>query len=48
MLANMTPDSFARSQALAELALPQQGVTFSVYGDQRGTEKIFPSAWCRG
>ena len=38
----MTPDTFARCQALAELALPQQGVTFSVYSDQRGTEKIFP------
>ena len=38
----MTPDTFARCQALAELALAQQGVTFSVYSDQRGTEKIFP------
>lgn len=35
-------DAFARHQALAERALLQQGVTFSVYGDQRGTEKIFP------
>ncbi|HEY4243816.1 MAG TPA: circularly permuted type 2 ATP-grasp protein, partial [Kofleriaceae bacterium] len=32
----------ARSQGLAETALLQQGVTFSVYGDARGTEKIFP------
>jgi uncharacterized circularly permuted ATP-grasp superfamily protein len=36
------PDGFARAQALAEHALLQQGVTFSVYGDSRGTEKIFP------
>ena len=36
------PDGFARAQALAEHALLQQGVTFSVYGDARGTEKIFP------
>ena len=35
-------EEFARCQALAELALLNQGVTFSVYADQRGTEKIFP------
>ena len=33
---------FARAQQLAELALLNQGVTFSVYDDARGTEKIFP------
>ena len=38
----MTPDTFARFQALAELALAQWGVTFSVYSDQRGTEKVMP------
>jgi uncharacterized circularly permuted ATP-grasp superfamily protein len=32
----------ARAQALAERALLSQGVTFSVYSDERGTEKIFP------
>ncbi len=42
MLAALTPDEFARAQALAELALLNQGVTFSVYKDSRGTEKIFP------
>jgi uncharacterized circularly permuted ATP-grasp superfamily protein len=42
LLAGMRPDEFARAQALAEHALLQQGVTFSVYGDSRGTEKIFP------
>lgn len=42
LLARMTPDELARAQALAETALLQQGVTFSVYGDSRGTEKIFP------
>jgi uncharacterized circularly permuted ATP-grasp superfamily protein len=35
-------DAFVRQQALAELALLNQGVTFSVYADSRGTEKIFP------
>ncbi len=33
---------FAVCQGLAERALLDQGVTFSVYSDQRGTEKIFP------
>ena len=42
LLGGLTPQAFARCQALAELALVQQGVTFSVYSDQRGTEKVFP------
>jgi uncharacterized circularly permuted ATP-grasp superfamily protein len=33
---------FAHLQQLAERALMNQGVTFSVYKDQQGTEKIFP------
>jgi uncharacterized circularly permuted ATP-grasp superfamily protein len=37
-----TRDEFARAQGLAEKALLDQGVTFSVYSDDRGTEKIFP------
>lgn len=36
------PEDFARSQALAEMAMRTQGVTFSVYADNRGTEKVFP------
>jgi uncharacterized circularly permuted ATP-grasp superfamily protein len=32
----------ARAQALAEKSLLDQGVTFSVYSDRRGSEKIFP------
>jgi uncharacterized circularly permuted ATP-grasp superfamily protein len=35
-------EDFARFQRLAERALLNQGVTFSVYSDSRGTEKIFP------
>ncbi len=42
MLSSLTPAQFARYQSLAELSLYNQGVTFSVYSDQRGTEKIFP------
>src|ERR1043165_8350629 len=40
--ATRPPDELTRCQALAETALLHQGVTFSVYGDSRGTEKIFP------
>ena len=32
----------ARAHQLAELSLMNQGVTFSVYKDERGTEKVFP------
>ena len=42
LLDRMSPEELARSQGLAETALLQQGVTFSVYGDARGAEKIFP------
>jgi uncharacterized circularly permuted ATP-grasp superfamily protein len=42
LLGNMTPEVFGRCQALAELALAQRGVTFSVYSDSRGTEKVMP------
>jgi uncharacterized circularly permuted ATP-grasp superfamily protein len=35
-------DEIARAQALAERSLLNQGVTFSVYSDDRGSEKIFP------
>ena len=37
-----TAEAFVRSQGIAELALLNQGVTFSVYADEKGTEKIFP------
>jgi uncharacterized circularly permuted ATP-grasp superfamily protein len=42
LLSSLSADDFARSQTLAELALVQQGVTFSVYSDQRGSEKVMP------
>ena len=37
-----SPDEFAKRQGLAEIAMMKQGVTFSVYADKRGTEKVFP------
>jgi uncharacterized circularly permuted ATP-grasp superfamily protein len=42
MLNAIQPAEFTRYQSLAELSLYNQGVTFSVYSDQRGTEKIMP------
>ena len=42
LLANMSPDSFARCRRSPSSRSLQQGVTFSVYSDDRGTEKIFP------
>ncbi|QRN94230.1 circularly permuted type 2 ATP-grasp protein [Archangium violaceum] len=42
LLGTRAPEDFARLQSLAERALLNQGVTFSVYSDQRGTERIFP------
>ncbi|PTL82400.1 circularly permuted type 2 ATP-grasp protein [Vitiosangium sp. GDMCC 1.1324] len=41
-LGGRTAEDFARLQGLAERALLNQGVTFSVYSDRRGTERIFP------
>ena len=35
MLDGLSPEGFQRCQSLAELSLVQQGVTFSVYSDQR-------------
>ena len=42
MVADGSTEEFARTQALAEAALLNQGVTFCVYSDSRGVEKIFP------
>jgi uncharacterized circularly permuted ATP-grasp superfamily protein len=42
LLSRLSARELSRNQALAELSLYNQGVTFSVYSDQQGTEKIFP------
>ena len=40
---NELPEGVMRQrQEAAELALLNMGITFSVYGDESGTEKIFP------
>ena len=38
----ISPKELRARQKAAELLLYQQGITFSVYGDKKGTEKIFP------
>src|SRR3954467_1359022 len=41
-LAGLSPGELERRQLAAEQALLHLGITFNVYGDDRGTEKIFP------
>src|SRR6059058_5552155 len=38
----LTEGEFDRKRDLAELTLLRQGVTFTVYNDSEGTERIFP------
>ena len=37
-----TPEEFNLKRQSVDLAFMRQGVTFNVYGDSAGTEKIFP------
>lgn len=39
---SLPPGEFVRRQAAAERVLMQMGITFNVYGEQAGVEKIFP------
>ncbi len=41
-LSGLTTSDLVQHRRLADIALLNQGVTFSVYGDERGTEKVFP------
>lgn len=41
-LAHMDPNQLAHRTELATLSMLNQGVTFSVYSDSEGTEKVFP------
>ena len=38
----LTPSDFARRQRAADLSFLNQGITFTVYNDNQGTERIFP------
>jgi uncharacterized circularly permuted ATP-grasp superfamily protein len=39
---SMSPVEFGRRRALADLTFRNQGITFTVYGDESGTERTFP------
>src|SRR4051812_15783461 len=41
-LQELTSDELRRRQQQADTAFLHQGVTFTVYGDDQGTERIFP------
>ena len=42
MLLNMTPEELYVRQQTADLSFLHQGITFTVYSNDEGTEKIFP------
>jgi len=41
-LGELSPDEFQQRRSSADLVFVNQGITFSVYSDRRGVEKIFP------
>ncbi len=41
-LGQLDPREIARRERLQNLSLLNQGITFAVYGDRRGTERVFP------
>ncbi|HEX5790403.1 MAG TPA: circularly permuted type 2 ATP-grasp protein, partial [Luteolibacter sp.] len=40
--ARLKPDDFMARKAICELYFLRQGITFNVYHDNQGTERIFP------
>jgi len=42
MVATLPPDELQRRKQAADLSFLNQGITFTVYGREEGTEKIFP------
>src|SRR5688572_1614788 len=42
MLVSLGVGAFQRRRQMADVSFRNQGITFTVYGDQRGVEKIFP------
>ena len=41
-LAQQSPDTIARKRAEADLTFRRVGITFAVYGDDAGTERLIP------
>ena len=39
---SVTPEEFEAKRRAVDLAFLRQGVTFNVYGDSQGTERVFP------
>jgi uncharacterized circularly permuted ATP-grasp superfamily protein len=42
LFGGLTPEEFEQRRQAVDLSFLRQGVTFNVYGDAQGTEKIFP------
>jgi len=42
VLRGFTPSEIARRERLRKLSLMNQGITFTVYGEKEGIERIFP------
>jgi uncharacterized circularly permuted ATP-grasp superfamily protein len=42
LFGELTPEEFEERRNDVDLAFLRQGVTFNVYGDSQGTERIFP------
>jgi uncharacterized circularly permuted ATP-grasp superfamily protein len=42
-LLELPPDQLKKSQQAADLSFLHQGITFTVYGNEQGTEKVFPN-----
>src|SRR6202795_2942941 len=42
-LLRLLPEELRRSQQAADLSFLHEGITFTVYGNKEGTERIFPN-----
>ena len=42
LLEEIPPDDFSQRRHSVDLSFLRQGITFNVYGDEKGAEKIFP------
>jgi uncharacterized circularly permuted ATP-grasp superfamily protein len=42
-LLDLPPEELRKSQQAADLSFLHQGITFTVYGNEEGTEKVFPN-----
>jgi uncharacterized circularly permuted ATP-grasp superfamily protein len=39
----LPPEELRKSQQAADLSFLHQGITFTVYGNDEGTERVFPN-----